>query len=62
MNVNELIERVNKCLEEVEIPITKFCKKFHLSTTAFYRWRRGDLDISRERLHEIDAFLTKLNY
>ena len=62
MNSAELVSRCNRFFIEVELPVTVFCRKLSMSTSTFYRWRKGELDITRDRMREIDGFLRRYNY
>lgn len=62
MNAKELINRCEKFFCEVELPVSVFCRKLSMSTSTFYRWRKGELDITQDRMREIDSFLRRYNY
>lgn len=62
MNTKELIERSVKMIDEMGIPVTKFCEKVSVSTSTYYKWKRGELDITQDRMREIDNFLARYNY
>lgn len=55
-------ERCQKMLDELGIPVTKFCRNINLSTFTYYEWRKGNLELSDERMKAIDAYLTKYNF
>ena len=55
-------ERCQKMLDELGIPVTKFCRNIDLSTFTYYEWRKGNLELSDERMKAIDAYLTKYNF
>ena len=62
MNSAELVSRCNRFFSEVELPVTVFCRKLSMSTSTFYRWRKGELDITQDRMQEIDSYLARYNY
>ena len=62
MNSAELVSRCNRFFDEVELPVTVFCRKLSMSTSTFYRWRKGELDITQDRMQEIDSYLARYNY
>lgn len=49
-------------LDELGIPVTKFCRNINLSTFTYYEWRKGNLELSDERIKAIDAYLAKYNF
>lgn len=55
-------ERCQKMLDELGIPVTKFCRNINLSTFTYYEWRKGNLELSDERIKAIDAYLAKYNF
>lgn len=62
MNSKELVKRCEKFFHDVELPVTVFCKKLCMSTSTFYRWKKGELDITKDRMRDIDNFLARYNY
>jgi len=57
-----VMERCQRMLDELGIPVTKFCRNINLSTFAFYEWKKGNMKLSDERMKAIDAYLTKYNF
>lgn len=57
-----LITRCQRFLEELAVPATVFCKKVELSTSSFYRWRNGELNLSDATLERIDGYLSKYGF
>ena len=55
-----LQEQTHKTLQEVGVPITSFCKRMQISTTAFYRWLHSDLRISNTKEAKIKNYIQKL--
>lgn len=55
-------ERCQKMLDELGIPVTKFCRNINLSTFAFYEWKKGNMKLSDERIKAIDTYLAKYNF
>lgn len=62
MNAKELMKRCEKFFSEVELPVSVFCRKLSMSTSTFYRWRKGELDITQDRMREIDSFLRRYDF
>lgn len=56
------MERCQRMLDELGIPVTKFCRNINLSTFAFYEWKKGNMKLSDERIKAIDAYLAKYNF
>ena len=57
-----LLTRCEKFMRELSVPITGFCKKVKLSTSAYYAWRSGRLRLSDATQQRIDSYLTKYNF
>lgn len=57
-----LITRCQRFLEDLAVPTTVFCKKIELSTSSFYRWRNGELNLSDATLERIDGYLSKYGF
>ena len=62
MDEKRLKSRCDTFLIEVELPVTKFLKHVGIARTTFYEWRNGNLNLSPERLENIDRFLSRLGY
>lgn len=62
MDGEALRQRCGKFLEESDMPIARMCRKLNLSTTAFYKWRGSELNLTDKRLEDIDKYLTKFGY
>lgn len=54
--------RIDNFLSELQVPVTKFCKKINLSTQSLYDWRKGKLNLSDSTLKRIDNYLTKYGF
>ena len=57
-----LIQRCEQFRRELAVPITGFCNKIKLSTSAYYAWRSGRLRLSDATQQRIDSYLTKYNF
>ena len=57
-----LRDRVQKFLDELEMPITVFCKKIEISPSYFYKWRVGKVNFSEEALQRISDYITKYGF
>lgn len=60
--MNNLKKRCQRFLTELEVPLTKFCKKFDICTQTYYRWLKGTQNIKEEKQKEIDEYLKKYNF
>ena len=58
----QLMERCAAYLKDSGLPITRMCAKLGLSTGAFYQWRRGQLNLTPDRLLSIDDYLKRWGY
>ena len=57
-----LKKRCERFLRELSVPTAAFCRKINISTTAYYNWRAGLLNLSDATLQRIDDYLTKYNF
>lgn len=55
-------ERCQKMIDELGIPVTKFCRNINLSTFTFYEWKKNNIKLSDERMKDIDAYLKRYNF
>lgn len=53
----ELCDRCNAFIEDTSITVRGFCPKIGLSHEYFYKWQRGEVNLSETKLHEIEAYL-----
>lgn len=56
--MNTLKQRCKNYLNTFQTPTTKFCKRISLSYSGFYKWLRGDYELSAETQRRIDNFLS----
>lgn len=57
-----LVERLNKFLDEVGVPMTVVARKVGLSPQAIYQWKSGTLRLSDVAQSRIDEYLKGFNY
>ena len=57
-----LVERLNKFLDEVGVPMTVVARKVGLSPQAIYQWKSGTLRLSDAAQLRIDEYLKGFNY
>lgn len=60
--MSDLKERCKQMFAITEKPVTKFCRAIGMSTTAYYKWMKDELNLSDERLEAIDTELKRMNY
>lgn len=58
----DLVERCNRFIEELDVPVTKFCNHILLSRSCFYHWKKGELRLAQTTLDRIDAYLTRYGF
>lgn len=58
----QLKDRIDNFLTELQVPVTKFCKRINLSTQSLYDWRKGKLNLSDSTLKRIDEYLAKYGF
>lgn len=57
--MNDLLkQRCERFLLAFGTPISRFCRMVCLSPAAFYKARRGELELSDATVSRIDGFLT----
>lgn len=59
---NNLKDRIDNFLTELQVPVTKFCRRINISTQALYDWRKGKLNLSDSTLKRIDEYLAKYGF
>lgn len=57
-----LVERLNKFLDEVGVPMTVVARKVELSPQAIYQWKSGALRLSEAAQSRLDEYLKSFNY
>lgn len=62
MKKMELKDRCTNFLDELRLPVTRFCISVGISKTAFYTWRRGELVLSQKTFDRIDAYLRRYGF
>ena len=58
----ELVERLQRFLHEVEVPVTVVCRKINLSTRALYYWKNGKLNLSEPVKQRLNGYLSQYGY
>ena len=58
----ELKNRITRYLEASGARISFICSKLHLTPSALFQWRKGQLNLTPERLLSIDDYLRRWNY
>lgn len=57
--MNDLLrQRCERFLLAFGTPVSRFCSMIHLSPAAYYKARRGELELSDATISRIDDFLT----
>jgi len=57
--MNDLLkQRCERFLLTFGTPTTRFCRMINLSSAAFYKAKRGELELSDATINRIDDFLT----
>lgn len=57
-----LRKRVKNFIEELEMPITVFCRKVNLSTASYYKWKDGIFEFSDETAERVSNFIKKYGF
>lgn len=57
-----IIERCNKFMCELGIPVTAFCRRIQISPQAYYAWRNGDLSLSDATVTRIENHISKYGF
>lgn len=58
----KLEERCKKMIEELSIPVTRFCKSIRLSTSSYYDWQNQKLKLSDSTEKRINEYLEKYGF
>lgn len=58
----ELITRCKKMIDELGIPVTRFCGHTMISHSTFYEWCKGTRKLSEITEKRINDFLTKYGF
>ncbi len=58
----DLKRRCKIMIDETEVPVSRFCRRIGISSTAYYRWQKGDLRLGENTLQAIKADLERLRY
>ena len=58
----EIKARAKKFIAELGIPVTCFCKNIGISSSAFNRWQRNDLNLSETTVNRISEYLKRYNF
>ena len=58
----DLKVRCEKFLLASGVPVTKMCKRLDMSTSSYYRWQRGILQLSYSRLKAIEQYLSQFGF
>lgn len=61
-NQDLLRQRVQKFLNELNLPVSKFVKNIDIARTTYYRWIAKDFDFSEVRATQIDSYLSKYGF
>lgn len=54
--------RVKKFIEELEMPITIFCRKVKLSPASYYKWKDDYFEFSDETAERVSDFIKKYGF
>jgi len=54
--------RCKRFIEELGISKTKFCQKIGCSTITYYKWQKGELEISQRLQDKINDYLSKYGF
>ncbi|MFR5728111.1 hypothetical protein [Blautia stercoris] len=60
--MNELKERCRKFIDELNLPVTSFCMNVGLSPSFYYKWQRGERNMSNEKEKHISEYLMKYGF
>lgn len=57
-----LIDRCRNYLSELGVTKAAFCRRVDISTTALYRWWKGNLELSEKTKNRIEKIIEKAGY
>lgn len=55
-------ERCKHMINELGIPVTRFCQNIRLSPHSYYDWQKEKVELSEKRLSSIDEYLKKYGF
>ena len=55
-----LKQKTNHFLKELGYPISEFCRRVGITTTTYYNWQKGVLEISEMRQEQIKNEIEKI--
>ena len=61
-NQDLLRERVQKFLNELNLPVSKFVKNIDIARTTDYRGIAKDFDLGEQRATQIDRYLARYGF
>ena len=62
VNQRLMRQRVRCFLNEIGMPITKFCERVSIGRTTYYEWMDGDYDLKSYVIDRMDQLLARFNY
>lgn len=62
MNNGDVRERTKKFIYELGVPATVFAKKVGISATAYHRWMKNDLKLSKSTEKRIAEYLSRYGF
>ena len=62
INQTEVKTRAKKFIRDLGIPTTRFCFNVGISSSAFNRWQRNDLNLSETTVNRISEYLKRYNF
>lgn len=55
-------ERCKQFLSELKLPVTRFCTLINISPQAYYKWIKGELNLSIATVNRIDQVLNRYGF
>ena len=61
-NDQELLDRCESFIRSTGAVVTKFCQRFGISPSMYYKWRSGETPLSVEKAAGINQFLESFGF
>ena len=58
----ELKKRCKKFIDELGVHVAKFADNCGIGRSTYYKWIKGDIELTPSTLNKIDEYLKRFNY
>lgn len=61
-DVMELKKRCKKFIDDLGVHVAKFADNCGIGRSTYYKWIKGDIELTPSTLNKIDDYLKRFNY